>query len=183
MEIPHIARELRDDATLLTLIRRGDETAMAALYDRYAIVVYSVLLRVLHHSSSAEEILEEMFVEIWRRPEEFLSVRGGLGAWLAVMARNRAIAALRRRSVGEMVADISLASTYDLSNEAERSTLAERTRAEVAKLSAEQRRIFAMAFFDGLSHTEIAEITGEAATIVKLRIRDALLSLRRGMLG
>lgn len=177
-----MARELRDDATLLTLIRRGDETAMAALYDRYAGVVYSVLLRVLHHPSSAEEILEAMFVEIWRRPEELLGVRGSLGAWLAVMARNRAFAALRRRSVGEMVADISLASTYDLSNEAERSALADGTRAEVAKFSSDQRRTFAMAFFDGLSHTEIAEITGEAASIVKSRIRDALLSLRRGTL-
>jgi RNA polymerase sigma-70 factor (ECF subfamily) len=179
MEIPHTAYELRDDATLLTQVRRGDEAAIASLYDRYAAVVYAVALRVLHHSSSAEEILEEMFVEIWRRPEEFLDVRGSLGAWLAVVTRNRAINALRRRPSREMVAEISLASIYDLSNETERTALAEKTRAEVAKLPVEQRRAFGMAFFDGLTHTEIAEIIGESPAIVKLKIRDTLLSLRK----
>lgn len=181
--MPPIARELRDDATLLTLIRRGDEAAMASLYERYATVVYSVLLRVLHHPASAEEVLEQIFLEIWRRPEEFLGVRGSLGAWLAVMARNMGIDALRRRSASETVTDISLASMYDLSSEAERMTLAQKTRAEIAKLPSEQRRIFAMAFFDGLSHTEIAEMTGEAVPMVKLKIRDTLLALRRSTLG
>jgi RNA polymerase sigma-70 factor (ECF subfamily) len=131
----------------------------------------------------AEEILEGVFLEIWRRPEEFLDVRGSLGAWLAVIARNRAIEALRRRKVGEAVAEISLAAFYDLSNEEERGVLTERVRTAVAKLPSDQKRIFGMAFFDGLSHREIAEMTGEDASIVKLKVRDTLLALRRAVLA
>jgi RNA polymerase sigma-70 factor (ECF subfamily) len=183
MEFPRIEPELRDDTILLTLIRRGDESAMTALYDRYATVLYSVLLRVLHHKERAEEILRELFLEIWRRPEEFLDVRGSLGAWLAVVARNRAIDELRRRKVGEPIPDISLAAFYDLSNEEERGVLIEKVRIAVSKLPSDQKRIFGMAFFDGLSHREIAEMTGEDASIVKLKVRDTLLELRRAVLA
>jgi RNA polymerase sigma-70 factor (ECF subfamily) len=180
MEMPAaIAREVRDDATLLMLIRRGDEAAMASFYDRYAKVVYSVLLRVLHHVSFAEEILEELFLEMWRSPESLLEVRGSVGAWLAVRARNRAIDALRRRGTRQSFADVSMATVYDLASETERQVVAENIRAEVGRLAVGERKIFAMAFFDGLSHTEIAEMVGESGAVVKMRIRDTLLALRR----
>lgn len=180
MEMPAASvKDVRDDAALVMQILRGDEAAMGCFYDRYARVVYSVLLRVLHHPSSAEELLEEIFTGIWRSPEDLLEVRGSLGAWLAVTARNRAIDALRRRAPRATVADVSMATLYDLASETERRMLADKTRAAVARLVPEQRRIFAMAFFDGLSHTEIAEMVGEAAPVVKMRIRDALLALRK----
>lgn len=182
MPAPNV-REVRDDATLIVEIRRGDEAAMACFYDRYARVVYSVLLRVLHHPSSAEDLLEEIFLGVWRHPEELLEVRGSLGAWLAILTRNRAIDALRRRGARETLADITMAAMYDLSSEAERQTVAGITRAAIAQLAPEQRRIFAMAFFDGLSDKEIAEIVGESAPLIKMRIRDALLALRRAARG
>lgn len=184
MEMPAPSvREIRDDATLVMEIRRGDEAAMACFYDRYAPVMYSVLLRVLHHPSSAEDLLEDIFLGVWSHPEELLGVRGSLGAWLAILARNRAIDALRRRGAREMVADISMAAMYDLSSEAERQAIAGNTREAIAQLAPEQRRIFAMAFFDGLSDEEIAEIVGEAAPLIKMTIRDALLALRRAARG
>lgn len=182
MPAPNV-RETRDDATLVMEIRRGDETAMACFYDRYARVVYSVLLRVLHHPSSAEDLLEEIFLDIWLDPDRMLAVRGNLGGWLAVTARNRAIDALRRRAQREAIPDISMAVMYDLGSETERQTLAASTRAAVAQLAPEQRRIFAMAFFDGLSNKEIAEIVGETDSVVKMRMRDALLALRRAARG
>ena len=184
MEMPAPSvREIRDDAALVMEIRHGDEAAMACFYDRYARVVYSVLLRVLHHPSSAENLLEEIFLGIWRNPEEMLEVRGSLGAWLAILARNRAIDALRRRGPREAVADISMAAMYDLASEEERRTIAANTRSAIAQLAPEQRRIFAMAFFDGLSDQEIAEIVGESAPLIKMRIRDALLALRKAARG
>jgi RNA polymerase sigma-70 factor (ECF subfamily) len=182
MPVPN-GREAKDDTTLLMEIRCGVEAAMTCFYDRYAPVVYSVLLRVLHHPSSAEDLLEEIFLDVWRNPDELLGVRGNLGAWLAMLGRNRGVDALRRRVGREAVEDISMAAMYDLASEAERQNLTTKTRAAVAQLIPEQRRIFAMAFFDGLSVREIGEIVEETDLVVKMRIRDALLTLRRAARG
>ena len=182
MPAPNV-REVRDDATLVAQIRSGDEAAMACFYDRYAVVVYSVLIRVLHHPSSAEDLLEEIFLDVWCNPDGLLAVRGNLGAWLVVTARHRAIDALRRRNPRSTIPDLSMASMYDLTSEAERQTLAARTRSAVAQLAPDQRRVFAMAFFDGLNSREIAEIVGESDSVVKIRIRDSLLALRRAARG
>jgi len=181
---PHLSDTgLRDDLTLLSLVRRGDQAALAFLYDRYARIVYSVALRVLHHPASAEEILQELFLEIWRSPERLLSVRGSLGAWLVLATRNRAIDGLRRRRSVESIDDLMLAAPYDLSSEAERSALAENTRRLLSTLPPDQRRILGMAFFDGLTHTEIAEMTGETPSGIRAGIRETVLALRRESLA
>jgi len=172
-----------DDATLLAQVRRGDEHAMASLFDRYSKVVYSVALRVLRDPASAEDILQEVFMQIWRSPEGFIAVRGSLGGWLTVVARNRSIDALRRKRPTETINDMYLASKYDLANEAERNTMVERARGVMAKLPVEQRKTLEMAFFDGLTHTEIAEMTGDPLGTVKTRIRSALTALRKAFLA
>jgi RNA polymerase sigma-70 factor (ECF subfamily) len=169
----------QDDAALLTLVRRGDESAMSALFDRYSKVVYSVALRVLRDPASAEDVLQEVFMQIWRNPDGFVATRGSLGGWLAVVARNRSIDTLRRKRPTEQVDDMSLASNYDLANEAERNSLMEKARTVIYKLPIEQRKTLEMAFFDGLTHSEIAEITGDPLGTVKTRIRSALISLRK----
>src|SRR5580698_8108037 len=92
-----------DDATLLAQVERGDEHAMAALFDRYSKVVYSVALRVLRDPASAEDVLQEIFMQIWRSPGSFIATRGSLGGWLAVVSRNRSIDALRRKRPTEQV--------------------------------------------------------------------------------
>src|ERR1700761_2307247 len=100
----------QDDAALLSLVQKGDEYAMASLYDRYSKIVYSVSLRVLRDPASAEDVVQEIFMQIWRNPEGFVATRGSLGGWLAVVARNRSIDALRRRRPTETVEEIALAS-------------------------------------------------------------------------
>jgi RNA polymerase sigma-70 factor (ECF subfamily) len=171
----------QDDATLLALVERGDEYAMATLFDRYSKVVYSVALRVLRDPSSAEDILQEVFMQIWRNPESFVASRGSLGGWLAVVARNRSIDALRRKKPSEPVDDMVMASNYNLANEAERNSLMEKARATIVLLPPEQRKTLEMAFFDGLTHSEIAEMTGDPLGTVKTRIRSALTSLRKAL--
>ena len=89
IEGPVINGGTSQDAQLLDRVRRGDDQAMAALYDRYSKVVYSVALRVLRDPASAEDVLQDVFLGLWRRPETFVSARGTLGGWLAVVARNR----------------------------------------------------------------------------------------------
>lgn len=169
----------QDDASLLLLVQRGDEQAMASLFDRYSKVVYSVALRVLRDPASAEDVLQEIFMQIWRSPDGFIATRGSLGGWLAVVSRNRSIDALRRRRPTESVEDVALSSPYNLSEEAERNIMIERAREVIVLLPMEQRKTLEMAFFDGLTHSEIAEMTGDPLGTVKTRIRSALLSLRK----
>jgi RNA polymerase sigma-70 factor, ECF subfamily len=169
------------DAELLDRVRRGDEQAMAALYDRYSRVVYSVALRVLRDPASAEDVLQEVFLGIWRRPEGFVSTRGSVGGWLAVVARNRAIDSLRRRRPSEQVEQVQLIAPFNLAEEAQRNSLMERARTIIRRLPPEQRKTLEMAFFDGLTHTEIAEMTGDPLGTVKTRIRSALIVLRKDL--
>jgi len=168
-----------DDATLLTLVQRGDEQAMATLFDRYSKVVYSVALRVLRDPASAEDVLQEIFMQIWRSPDGFVAARGSLGGWLAVVSRNRSIDALRRKRPTEQVEGVALASSFNLGNESERNIMIDKARTVIHTLPSEQRKTLEMAFFDGLTHTEIAEMTGDPLGTVKTRIRTALLSLRK----
>jgi RNA polymerase sigma-70 factor, ECF subfamily len=168
-----------DDASLLALVRTGNEQAMASLFDRYSSVVYSVALRVLRDPASAEDVLQEIFMQVWRNPDSFSATRGSLGGWLAVVSRNRSIDALRRKRPTDSIEDVILASPYNLANEAERNSLIERARGVIVKLPVEQRKTLEMAFFDGLTHSEIAEMTGDPLGTVKTRIRSALLTLRK----
>jgi RNA polymerase sigma-70 factor (ECF subfamily) len=169
----------QDDTALLASVQRGDEHAMGSLFDRYSKVVYSVALRVLRDPASAEDVLQEVFMQLWRNPNGFVATRGSLGGWLAVVARNRSIDALRRKRPSEQVEDMALASNYNLANEAERNSLMEKARGVIRVLPMEQRKTLEMAFFDGLTHSEIAEITGDPLGTVKTRIRSALTSLRK----
>jgi RNA polymerase sigma-70 factor, ECF subfamily len=168
-----------DDSSLLAQVQSGAEHAMASLYDRYHRLVYSVALRVLRDPPAAEDVLQEVFMQIWRNPDSFVSARGSLGGWLAVVARNRSIDTLRRKRPTTNVDDVPLASPGNLADEAERNSLMELARATIHKLPKEQRKTLEMAFFDGLTHSEIAEMTGDPLGTVKTRIRSGLLTLRK----
>ena len=169
----------QDDTALLALVQRGDEYAMASLFDRYSKVVYSVALRVLRDPSSAEDVLQEVFMQIWRNPDSFTAAKGSLGGWLAIVSRNRSIDSLRRKRPSTNLENVVLVSSYNLADEAERNSLMERARGVIVQLPKEQRKTLEMAFFDGLTHSEIAEMTGDPLGTVKTRIRSALLTLRK----
>ena len=168
-----------DDSSLLALVQSGNEQAMASLFDRYSKLVYSVALRVLRDPAAAEDVLQEVFMQIWRNPGSFTAARGSLGGWLAIVARNRSIDTLRRKRPTVDVDDVPLASSFNLADEAERDSLMERARGVIQLLPSEQRKTLEMAFFDGLTHSEIAEMTGDPLGTVKTRIRSALLTLRK----
>ena len=136
-------------------------------------------LRVLRDPASAEDILQEVFLQIWRNPGSFTATRGSLGGWLAVVSRNRSIDTLRRKKPIDPVEDVVLVAPYDIADEAERNTMMEKARGVIHRLPAEQRKTLEMAFFDGLTHSEIAEVTGDPLGTVKTRIRSALMTLRK----
>jgi RNA polymerase sigma-70 factor, ECF subfamily len=167
------------DATLVSAIRSGDEQAMAQLYERYSSIVYSVALRVLGDTAAAEDILQEVFMQLWRSPDAFDASRGSLPGWLAVITRNRAIDSLRKRRPETDINAIVVSIEPDLASRAEWSRVLEKIRSVLGGMSAPQRSALEMAFFDGLTHTEIAEKTGEALGTIKTRIRAGLVTLRK----
>lgn len=167
------------DAEIIARIYSGDEAAMALLYDRYSHMVYSVAHRVLSDSSAAEDILQDVFMQLWRNPQAFNASRGTLAAWLAVIARNRAIDHLRKRRPEEEAAETAISVDPDLENTAERNRAMEKVRSVLAGMPGDQRAALEMAFFEGLTHVEIAGKTGQPLGTVKTRIRSGLLAVRK----
>jgi RNA polymerase sigma-70 factor (ECF subfamily) len=168
-----------DDGILLQRVRQGDQHAMAEVFDRYGRAVYSVALRILKDTGHAEDVMQEIFFQVWRNSESFVQGRGSLGAWLVVIARNRSIDLLRRRRPTDSVEDVVLASSTNLASEAEHNAMIEKVQKVLKDLPAEQQRSMELAFFEGLSHSEIAEKTGDPLGTVKTRIRLALITLRK----
>ena len=154
---------------------------MGELYDLYSSLVYSVALRVLRDAGAAEDILQEVFMRLWRTPSAFDSSRGSLPAWLSVIARNRAIDSLRRRRPEEDWSDVIVSVEPDLTGDAERNRSIEKVRDTLNGMPAAQRSALEMAFFDGLTHREIASKIGDPLGTVKTRIRSGLLALRRAL--
>jgi RNA polymerase sigma-70 factor (ECF subfamily) len=166
---------------LILAIRSGGEQAMGELYDLYSSLVYSVALRVLRDAGAAEDVLQEVFLQLWRSPAAFDSSRGSLPAWLSVIARNRAIDSLRRRRPDAEWSDVILSFEPDLTGDAERARSLERVRDTLNGMPAAQRSALEMAFFEGLTHKEIARKIGDPLGTVKTRIRAGLLALRRAL--
>ena len=156
---------------------------MAALYDRYSPVVYSVALRVLGDTGAAEDVQQDVFMQLWRNPGAFDSSRGNLGAWLAVITRNRAIDALRKRRPQDDLEDVVLSVVPDMAADADRSRIAARVRELLGAMPPAQRAALEMAYYEGLTHTEIASKTGEPLGTIKTRIRAGLIALRKALEG
>ena len=95
-----------DDAALLEAVAEGSQDAMAAVFDRYSRIVYCIALRVLKEPSLAEDVMQEVLLQVWKRPQSFVAQRGNLAAWLSVVARNRSIDVLRKRSPLDPLGDL-----------------------------------------------------------------------------
>jgi RNA polymerase sigma-70 factor (ECF subfamily) len=168
------------DSDLINSVAHGDEAALGELYDRYAGLVYSVALRVLRDTAAAEEILQDIFFQLWQKASQFDASRGAMASWLVVMARNRSISRLRRKSSIEEtnVEDIVVAKPYRIENSLMQSEMLAKVRGAMDGLPAAQRNAVELAYFEGLTHSEIAERTGEPLGTIKTRLRSAVETLR-----
>ena len=169
------------DALLISAICSGDQPAMAQLYDRYSGVVYSVALRVLGDTAAAEDILQDVFMQLWRNPNLFDANRGSLPGWMAVIARNRSIDALRKRRPEDEISDVVVSVEPDLVQGIEWSRALDKIRGTLGTMPPAQRSALEMSFFEGLTHSEIAEKTGEPLGTIKTRIRAGLVALRQAL--
>src|SRR6202142_2075421 len=132
------------EASLVWAIRSGDEHTMARLYDRYSSLVYAVALRVLGDTGAAEDVLQEVFMQLWRNPAAFDASRGNLGAWLGVIARNRAIDGLRKRRPETDITDVVLSVEPDMAGDAERARAMEKVRGTLGAMPSAQRQALEM---------------------------------------
>jgi len=169
---------LPSDTALVSALGNGDQSAMGLLYGRYSPIVYSVALRVLADEGMAEDVLQDVFMQLWRNPAAFDTTRGGLGAWLAVITRNRAIDCLRKRRPETDIDNVVVSVEPDLASETERRRIVTKIRQTLGNMPVGQRTALEMAYFQGLTHSEIATKTGEPLGTIKTRIRSGLLALR-----
>lgn len=181
-----------DEALMLAVTAR-DDTAFAALYDRYVDLVYSAAVRVLGDAQLAEDATQDVFVRLWRRPETFVAERGRFLSWLMSVARNRAVDELRARGRRRKREGIALADTEEAHiNDTPRTDedplraaqLHEEQRAvrrALCELPAEQKLALELAYFGGLTQQEISVTLHEPLGTVKTRIRLGMQKLRRSL--
>lgn len=196
--VPPVTRDPRadraaDDAELMDAMGRGDLAALELLYDRYSALVFSVSLRVLHDAHLAEDVVQEVYLRLWRQPASFDPTRGRFISWLMSVTRNRALDELRRVSRRNRSEDADddennpitgIPSTDRLDDPALGAELAEQraaVRVAMTRLPPEQRRAIELAYFSGLTQVEIAGVTGDPLGTVKTRIRLGMRKLREAL--
>ncbi len=160
--------------SLLRRLAAGDTEALGEFYDLYAGLVNGLALRILRDASDAEDVVQEVFVQAWRQASRFDALRGTPEAWLCTMARTRALDRLRRRvSRREDREEAAPAPTAT-----PKSAEAIAVRKALDGLTEDQRRALELAYYEGLTQTEIAARLGEPLGTVKTRIRTAMIRLR-----
>ena len=175
------------DRLLIERIAAGDGPALAALYDQHARAVYSLALRILRNPSDAEDVVQEVFAQVWRQSARYEAAKATVTGWLLMQTRSRAIDKLRGRKVRPEGADTSavLDRTADLApspeSEVERTERATRVRAALDSLPLLQRMAVELAYYEGLTHAEIASHLEQPLGTVKTRIRQALMTLRAAL--
>ncbi len=170
------------DVDLLHAVARGDELALGSLYDRYRIILFGMLMRILNSREEAEDVLQEVLLQVWRRAADFDEQRGRPFTWLVTLARSRAIDRLRQLGARRRLVDSAAQNTPEEASDAVKNTLHSEQREIVqralAELPEEQRRILILAYFDGLTQSEIAAKISTPLGTVKTRMRSGMIKLR-----
>ncbi|HTP57677.1 MAG TPA: sigma-70 family RNA polymerase sigma factor [Spirochaetia bacterium] len=174
------------DTELMRRMANGEIGALRELYSRHSRLVYGLALRIIADPETAEEICQDVFLRAWEKADTYRSEKAQVRTWLARIARNRSIDVLRRRGARDARArdaweELKAAAAdagVDPSSPVEEGEARQRVSRAVLSLPQDQREALSLAFFDGLTHRQIAEATGEPLGTVKSRIRAAMVKLR-----
>ncbi|HEY0078163.1 MAG TPA: sigma-70 family RNA polymerase sigma factor [Pyrinomonadaceae bacterium] len=179
-------RELSDarEVALLRAVAGGDQKAFAQLYDAYSSILFGLLLRILHSRPEAEDVLQEVFLQVWQQASNYKAERGRPFTWLVTLARSRAIDRLRLNESRERTANV-VATSVDATDEAAdaveetfRSEQSDIVRRALEAIPEDQRRTLLLAYFGGLTQTEIADELREPLGTIKTRMRSGMRKLR-----
>lgn len=176
------------DAALVQRLLQRDVSAFEQLYDRHSRIVYGLVLRILQQASTAEEVVQDIFLQLWRNAAQYDGSRGPFLPWLLTLARNRALDHLRlkserqrrREEQSEQLPPV-VVSAPDFAAKLDDQRRAARVRELMSALQPQQKRAIELAYFEGLSHSEIAARLEEPLGTVKSWIRNGLLKLKEGL--
>jgi RNA polymerase sigma-70 factor (ECF subfamily) len=176
-----------DDVALLKAIAARNEAALAAVYDRYRAILFGLLMRILNNREEAEDVLQEVFLQVWHKAKDFDENRGRPFTWLVTLARSRGIdrlrtLAARARAVEAGTKEIS-EEISDAATDAFKSEQRGLVTQALSQLPDEQKRPIMLAYFEGLTQSEIATRLGAPLGTVKTRMRTGLTNLRDLLAG
>jgi RNA polymerase sigma-70 factor (ECF subfamily) len=182
--IPTTNSEVSPDATLVSRLIQKDVSAFEQLYDRHSGAIYGLVLRILQQAGMAEEVVQDIFLQLWRNAAQYDSSRGSFVPWLFTLARNRALDTLRLKSERQRrhedqvdeLPPVAVAPEYEKVLDEKRRAI--KVRALMSSLNPQQKRAIELAYFEGLSHSEIAAALKEPLGTVKSWIRNGLLRLK-----
>ena len=175
------------DEQLMEKVRAGDGRAIAALYDRYGVLIFSLALRMLNDRESAEELVQEVFLRAWRQAASYQPGLGKLSTWLLGIARNLAVDELRRRGARpqraggdteEQLNQLASPRNEDPAEQVSAATQRQEIQRALRELPDAQRQVIELAYYGGLTQSEIAERLGDPLGTVKTRMRLATRKLR-----
>jgi RNA polymerase sigma-70 factor, ECF subfamily len=174
------------DAQLVTSIGRYSEVALAEVYRRHGGAVYGLARRVLDNAAEAEDVTQEVFLRLWNAPDRFDPTRGSLRSYLLAQSHARAVDVIRsqnsRRARESSDAMKTAGSGYDMQNEAWDLTLAHQVSEALATLPDDERRAIELAYFEGRTYVQVAEILNQPEGTVKSRIRNGMRRMRRTLI-
>ena len=170
------------DIQLLHAIAAGDEAALARLYDGYRVILFGLLVRILNSREEAEDILQDVFIQVWRRAQDFDENRGRPFTWLVTLARSRAIDRLRQLGARQRLATGAAQEQTETVSDALSDTIKlaqrETVRRALAELPEEQKHTLVLAYFEGLTQSEIAAKLNAPLGTIKTRMRSGMIKLR-----
>jgi RNA polymerase sigma-70 factor (ECF subfamily) len=184
----HIAT-LDDDRATVSRMAGGDSSALAALYDRHARAIYSLALRILADAAEAEDVVQDVFTQAWRQATRYDASRAPVAGWLMIMTRARSLDRLRRRRARIATTEMDPAMPHPKDPDVDQEALAitaeqaDRLRGALRDLPDSQRAAIELAYYEGLSQSDIAARLQQPLGTVKTRIRTGLLKLRDALAG
>jgi len=173
------------DAQLVTAVARYSEVALAEVYRRHGGAVYGLARRVLNNESEAQDVTQEVFLRLWNQPDRFDPGRGTLRSFLLAQSHARAVDTIRslnaRRAREAKDAQRTASAQYDMSHEAWDLALADKVSVALAELPKEERRAIELAYFEGRTYVEVAEILDTPEGTIKSRIRNGMRRMRAAL--